>query len=115
LIAQLISDSDVMRPFSQTIFMLLLTRLQSKPSTQFSQSFLYFLCFLCAIDNVGPDFVITTIDAIQPGLFGNILTGVVLSNTQKAPARSRKVIEVGLTKALSKSEAILTETHTQFW
>jgi exportin-2 (importin alpha re-exporter) len=104
-----------MRPFSQTIFMLLLNRLQSKPSTQFSQSFVYYFAFLCAVDTAGPDFVIDVLNAIQPGLFGNLLTGVVLSNTQKAPVRSRKVIGVGLTKLLTKSDAILGQNYTQLW
>jgi hypothetical protein len=60
-------DSDVMRPFSQTVFMLLLNRLQGKPSTQFTSSFVYLVCFLSAIDNVGPDYVISILDGIQPG------------------------------------------------
>jgi exportin-2 (importin alpha re-exporter) len=56
-----------MRPYSQTIFMLLLNRLQSKPSTQYTLSFVYFVCFVSALDHVGPDLVIGVLDAIQPG------------------------------------------------
>lgn len=120
-----------MRPFSQTIFMLLLNRLQSKPSTQFTQSFVLFFTSLCASDNVGPDFAIGVLDAIQPGyavplhcassvltlssLFGQLLQGVVLSNTQKAPFKNRKPIEIGLVKLLSKSDAILAGQNTQYW
>ncbi|KAL7424789.1 importin-alpha export receptor [Cryptotrichosporon argae] len=106
---------DVMRPFSQTIFMLLLNRLQSKPSTQFTQSFVYFLCLLFAVNNVGPDVVVSILDGIQPGLFGSLMNGVVLPNTQKAPVRSRRLIEVGLTRLLTKSDAILTEPNVAFW
>ncbi|CAD6568832.1 MAG: importin-alpha export receptor [Tremellales sp. Tagirdzhanova-0007] len=104
-----------MQPFSQTVFMLLLNRLQSKPSSQFSQCFVYFVTFLSAIENVGPDFVISILDGVQPGLFGNLLTGVILGNTQKAPIRSRKVIEVGLTNLLAKSDGIFSPTNTPFW
>jgi len=118
-----------MQPFSQTVFMLLLNRLQSKPSVQFTQCFVYFFAFLCAVDNVGPDFVVSVLDGIQPGwveaycgtqlilfrLFGNLLTGVVLGNTQKAPIKSRKVIEVGLTALLTKSDGILVPTNTPLW
>lgn len=56
-----------MRPYSQTVFMLLLNRLQTKPSTQFTQSFVLFFASLCAADNVGPDLVIGVLDGIQPG------------------------------------------------
>ena len=48
-------------------------------------------------------------------LFGNLLTGVILGNTQKAPIRSRKVIEVGLTNLLAKSDGIFSPTNTPFW
>jgi hypothetical protein len=48
-------------------------------------------------------------------LFGNLLTGVVLANTQKAPARSRKIIAVGLIKLLSKSDATLAEPNVKQW
>lgn len=107
--------SPTMLPFSQTIFMLLLNRLQTKPSPQFSQSFVYFITFLSAVDNVGADAVIKIIEGIQPGLFGNLMTGVVLPNTQKAPVRSRRVIEVGLTNLLTKSDATLTGPIAQIW
>lgn len=48
-------------------------------------------------------------------LFGNLMNGVVLPNTQKAPARSRRVIEVGLTKLLSRSDSILQAPLVTFW
>ena len=56
-----------MQQFVQPVFMLLLNRLQSKPSTQFTSSFVYFAAFLCAIDNVGPDVLVSTLDNIQTG------------------------------------------------
>lgn len=62
-----LTSSNVMQPFSKTIFMLLLNRLQTKPSPQFSQSFVYFITFLAAVDNVGGDAVIAIIEGIQPG------------------------------------------------
>lgn len=43
------------------------------------------------------------------------MTSVVLPNTQKAPVRSRRVIEVGLTNLLTKSDAILVEPVVQIW
>jgi len=48
-------------------------------------------------------------------LFGNVLNKVILANTQKAPVKSRKVIEVGLTNLLTKSDKILEPSSTQLW
>lgn len=47
--------------------MLLLNRLQSKPSNQFTQAFVYFFLFLAAVDNVGADVAIGSLEGIQPG------------------------------------------------
>ena len=47
--------------------MLLLNRLQSKPSTSFTQAFVYFICLLSAVPSVGPDFVVQSLDGIQQG------------------------------------------------
>lgn len=57
----------VMQPHSQTVFLLLLNRLQAAPSTHFKQSFAYFMAFLFALDKVGPDFVIGILEGIQAG------------------------------------------------
>lgn len=56
-----------MRPFSQTVFVLLLNRLQGKPSTQFNHCFVYFFAFLANLDSVGPDFLVRVLDGIQTG------------------------------------------------
>ncbi|OCF31081.1 importin-alpha export receptor [Kwoniella heveanensis BCC8398] len=106
---------DVMRPFSQTVFVLLLNRLQSKPSAQFNHCFVYFFAFIANLDTVGPDFLIGVLDGVQPGLFGNLLTGVILSNTQKVTIRNRKLVEVGLTKMLTKSDKLVEAPNKQFW
>lgn len=59
--------------------MLLLNRLQSKPSTQFTQSFVYFLAYLAAIQNVGANVVIQILEAIQPGYVSSLLSGFFVS------------------------------------
>lgn len=56
-----------MQPFSKQVFMLLLTRLQAQHSAYFKQSFTYFMAFLFALPNVGPNFVVGVLDEIQPG------------------------------------------------
>ncbi|OCF55372.1 importin-alpha export receptor [Kwoniella mangroviensis CBS 10435] len=106
---------DVMKPFSNTVFVLLLTRLQQKPSPQFNQSFVYFFAFVANLDTVGPDFLISVLEGVQPGLFGNLLSGVILSNTQKVSTRNRKLVEVGLVKMLTKSNKLFEDSLKQHW
>jgi hypothetical protein len=62
-----LTNSDVMRPYTNQVLLLLLNRLQSKPSALFTQAFVYFMTLLSAVESVGPDFVIQSLDAIQPG------------------------------------------------
>lgn len=104
-----------MQPNTSAVMLFLLNKLQSKPSPQFTQSFVFFALLLCAIDQVGPDFLIGALDGIQNGLFGSLCTNIILPNTQKQPIRNRRVVEVGLTKILSRSEAILAANNTQYW
>jgi exportin-2 (importin alpha re-exporter) len=56
-----------MRPYTNQVLLLLLNRLQSKPSTSFTQAFVYFICLLSAVGTVGPDFVIQSLDGVQQG------------------------------------------------
>lgn len=56
-----------MQQNSQAIFMMLLNRLQSKPSPQYTQGFVYFVCYISALEQVGPDLFIGVLDTIQPG------------------------------------------------
>jgi hypothetical protein len=64
-----------MRPYTNQVLLLLLNRLQSKPSALFTQAFVYFMALLSAVESVGPDFVIQSLDAIQPGyVFGWVAT-----------------------------------------
>jgi hypothetical protein len=58
---------DVMRPYANQVLLLLLNRLQTKPSASFTQAFVYFVSLLSAVESVGPDFVIQSLDAIQAG------------------------------------------------
>ena len=57
--------------------------------------------------------IITLTDSYR--LFRNLLTEVVLANTQKAAAKSRKLIGVGLAKLLTKSDGILSPPNLQLW
>lgn len=59
--------SSVMTPFTKTVLMLILNRLQTGKTPVFSQAFARFFLLLCAIPNVGPSFLVEQLQAIQPG------------------------------------------------
>lgn len=67
---------ETMQPYSQTVFMLLLNRLQTKPSAQFTQSFVYFFTFLAAVGKA--DFLISVLEGIQPGCARSFRAGIRL-------------------------------------
>lgn len=97
--------------------MLLLGRLSSSSTPKFSQGFLRFICFAVGIpkSNLGPDVIITALDACQgPGLFAQVLP-VLLPNVQKAPTRDRKIIAVGLATLLSDSSKMMEQPTVAVW
>lgn len=65
--------------------------------------------------NLGMLFRVLSKTILMRRLFGGVTTGVILGNTQKVSAKNRKVVEVGLTKLLSKSDAILADANRQTW
>jgi exportin-2 (importin alpha re-exporter) len=56
-----------MLPFTKTVLMLILQRLQSNKTLQVSHAFAVFALFICALPQVGPDFFVSQLQAIQPG------------------------------------------------
>ncbi|KAK4706174.1 exportin-2 (importin alpha re-exporter), partial [Phenoliferia sp. Uapishka_3] len=111
---------DALRPYmSNPVFMALLTRLQGGKTDKFSQGFLRFICFACAIqkDGLDPDGVIAMLDGCQPqqpGLFAQVLP-VLLPEVQKAPTKDRKIIAVGLANILSSSRTMLAQPSVSAW
>jgi exportin-2 (importin alpha re-exporter) len=56
-----------MAPFTKTVFMLILNRMQANKITTFRQAVSYFFLLLCALQSVGPKNVVEQLEAIQPG------------------------------------------------
>ncbi|KAI5449860.1 importin-alpha export receptor [Naganishia albida] len=106
---------SVMTPFTKTVLMLILNRLQTGKTPAFSQSFARFFLLLCAIPNVGPTFLVEQLQAIQPGLASQILENVILPETRKMPIKDRKVVAVGLTRLLTDGDVLLQPTTVSAW
>lgn len=103
-----------LQPFLKDIFIILLTRLNSSKTEALAQKFVRLFYFLASRDKegCGPDFVVKAIDAVQPGIFGQLYVAVVIPDTQKLQRPiDRKVAVIGLTKFVAFSEEIAGQYH----
>jgi len=94
----------------------MLTRLQTSKTAAFTKGFIYFLAFFASIQKEGyPNFVIQSFDSVQPGLFPQIMQGVLLSELEKTPQRQRRVVQVGLARLLTESSMMLEAPNNSIW
>lgn len=103
-----------LQPFLKDIFIILLTRLNGSKTEALAQRFVRLFYFLASRDKdgCGPDFVIRAIDAVQPGIFGQLYTAVVIPDTQKLQKPiDRKIAAIGLTKFMAFSDEIAGQYH----
>ncbi|EIW74080.1 importin alpha re-exporter [Coniophora puteana RWD-64-598 SS2] len=106
-----------LKQFFRPIIVVLLTRMQSSKTDKYVYLFSYFLLFCMAIDvqGLGPDYVISTVEEVQVGLWSQILVNFVVPQAPIVPHRDRKVAVVGLTRMLTQSEIMLQGTNVQAW
>ncbi|CCG83515.1 Importin-alpha re-exporter [Taphrina deformans PYCC 5710] len=103
-------------PYEQQIFVLLLTRLNSSNTEKYTLRFIVFIYHLSILVDVGPDFIITIFERIQPGIFEQIFNGIVLPNTQKIiSTKDSKTTSLGLTKFLIASQEIKNISFPGLW
>ncbi|KAH8833705.1 Cse1-domain-containing protein [Flagelloscypha sp. PMI_526] len=103
--------------YFKDIVMTLLTRMQTSKTDKYAYQFSYFLLFTMAlnIDGLTPDFVLGTVEGIQPGLWLSVLNNIVLPQVPIFLPRDRKVAVGGLTKMLTQSSIMLQEPSVQAW
>ncbi|KAJ7077918.1 CAS/CSE protein [Mycena belliarum] len=106
-----------LRQYFKSLIMTLLTRMQSSKTDKFVYLFSKFLLYCMALDieSLGPDYVIETIDGIQPRLWSQILTNFVVPQVPLMPQKDRKLAVVGLTRLLTRSRAMIQEPNVQLW
>ncbi|KAF8839712.1 Cse1-domain-containing protein [Paxillus ammoniavirescens] len=106
-----------LKQYMRALVMTLLTRLQTSKTDKYVYHFTHLLLFTIAIDvqGLGPDYVISIVEDIQPQLWSQILAGFVVPQVPKLPHKDRKVAAVGLTKMVTESSLMLSEPTSQSW
>ncbi|KAJ8595722.1 Cse1-domain-containing protein [Rhizopogon salebrosus TDB-379] len=106
-----------LRQYFKPIVMTLLTRMQTSKTDKYIYLFSHFLLFTMAIDvdGLGPDYVISSVEEIQPQLWSQILVNFIVPQVPKMPHKDRKVAAVGLIRMLMQSTIMLTPPNAQSW
>ncbi|KAJ6474605.1 CAS/CSE protein [Mycena vitilis] len=115
-VVMFVRPSDL-RQYYKSVVMTLLTRMQSSKTDKFVYLFAKFLlyCMALNIEGLGPDYVIETIDEIQPRLWSQIMTNFVVPQVPLMPQKDRKLAVVGLTRLMTRSSSMMQEPNVQLW
>lgn len=104
-------DEAALQPFKSAVMTLMLTRLQNSRTDKFVRGFVAFVASLALIRRKGsvyPEATVQAFDAVQPGLFTQLVQGIIAPEVSKTPARKRTLVIVGLGRLLTESPAMLT-------
>ncbi|KAG0145573.1 hypothetical protein CROQUDRAFT_671687 [Cronartium quercuum f. sp. fusiforme G11] len=104
--------------YLRNIFIILLTRLQSSKTDKFNKGLNYFLMYIFNLekpDGIEPDLIINTFNSIQPGLFCQVMEGVILPTIIDTPIKERRVVELGHVSLLTRSRAIQIESESRLY
>ncbi len=105
--------------YVKNIFVLLLTRLTSSKTSQFTHGFLCFICTLFVIQKPGftVDDIIGTLDSIQATpLFNGLLSGVLLPELKNIySSEDLNLCLVGMAHLLTNSQMMLSPTYLSVW
>jgi len=106
-----------LQPYFRQIITRLLTRMQENKTNSYVYYFVYFLLYTLAInvDDLTPDYLIQTVEEIQPGLWSQIVTNFVIPQTSQLAVKDRKVAAVGLTRLLTQSAHSLKDPNVKIW
>ncbi|OJA14948.1 hypothetical protein AZE42_03705 [Rhizopogon vesiculosus] len=106
-----------LKEYFKPLIMTLLTRMQTSKTDKYVYLFSHFLLFSMAIDvdGLGPDYVISALEEIQPQLWSQILGNFIIPQVPKMPHKDRKIAAVGLIRMLTQSLIMLTPPSAQSW
>ncbi|OQR80334.1 exportin-2-like [Tropilaelaps mercedesae] len=102
-----------LQPFIKQIFILLFQRLTSSKTTKLVKGLIVF--FNLFVVKYGPVALQTTIDELQPQLFGMVLEKLYVPETQRVTGHiERKICAVGMIKILCELP-VMVSTYEMFW
>ncbi|KEP50401.1 putative importin-alpha export receptor [Rhizoctonia solani 123E] len=104
-------------PLFNGILVTIMTRLQANKTPAFSYGFMHFACATMAVrtEGMGPDFFIGAVESVQPGLWTQLLTHVLLPDVSRTQVRDQKVVSVGLTRLLVHSQQSVQAPAASAW
>lgn len=103
-------DEGALQPYKQAVLTLMLTRLQTSRTEKFSRGFVAFVATLSCLQKPGyPQAVMEAFEAVQPGLFSQLMQGIILPELPKTTPRKRPVVLVGYGRLLTQVPALLEE------
>lgn len=106
-------DPAQLQPFIKQIFMLLFHRLTSSKTTKLVKGLLVFFSLFAV--KYGPVALQTTVDELQPQLFGMVVEKLYIPEVQRVGGHiERKICAVGMIKILCELPAMVT-TYGGFW
>ncbi|KAG7451472.1 importin alpha re-exporter [Guyanagaster necrorhizus] len=111
-------DGASLQQYFRDVIMTILKRMQATKTDKFIYLFTQFLLFSIAIEVPGGlsvDFIIGTIESIQPNLWSQILINFILPEASRIPIKDRKVAVVGLTRLLTGTQYMLIEPSVRTW
>ncbi|WBW72905.1 karyopherin/importin beta family nuclear export signal receptor Kap109 [Schizosaccharomyces osmophilus] len=97
-------DANILAPYINHIFFLLLSRLKNSRTERFSLRCTVFFFFLAAstTGSCGPDNLIHGVDSVQTGVFGQVMSSIILPQTQKLSLPlDRKITAIGMVRLLT--------------
>ncbi|CAL4944019.1 unnamed protein product [Urochloa decumbens] len=105
---------DIMNPYISEIWSALFTRLQSRQAVKFVNSLVVFMSLVLV--KYGSGVLVSSIDAIQPSLFSQILQRFWIPNLKLIKgALEVKLTAVASTKLLCESAVLLDAAAAQLW
>lgn len=115
-VVQSVKPSEL-RQYMKAVIMTLLKRMQTSKTDMFVYCFTRFLLFAMAIsvDDLTPDYVIGTVEEIQPQLWSQILGNFIIPQVPKMSHKDRKITVVGVTRMLTQSTFMLQEPSIHAW
>ncbi|CEH16542.1 Nuclear export receptor CSE1/CAS (importin beta superfamily) [Ceraceosorus bombacis] len=107
---------EQMNQYRAAVLTLMLNRLQTNKTEKFSRVFVEFLARWACVQQDGyPSYVIQSFDAVQPGLFPQIVDGIVIGELAKIPQRTKRLVAVGFSRLLTESPEFLHTPNANAW